>query len=356
MISRRRGRLRRSDSSAPGLRRHKRGRGFTYQDDRGARVTDQQTLARIRDLAIPPAWRDVWICTDPLGHLQATGTDAGDRRQYLYHPAWRDHRDRQKFRRTTDFAHALPRLRRRVAEDLSRSELDRTRVLAAAARMLDVGLFRIGGEQYAEQGGGLGLATLHKEHVAVRDGSLVFDYPAKSGVRRLHEVRDPDVVAVVSDLKRRRGGPEELLAYRNGRRWVNVRSDDINDYIKLNLGEDYSAKDFRTWNGTVLAAALVAATPEGTRTKTSRKRAIHAAVREVAEVLGNTPAVARRAYIDPRVFDRYRSGWTIKLPRDGLDLLDGTSGRGRRRLELAVLDLLADPTDSAATAKVAAAA
>jgi DNA topoisomerase IB len=319
-------------------------------------VTDEQTLARIRDLAIPPAWQDVWICTDPLGHLQATGTDAGDRKQYLYHPAWRDHRDRQKFRRTTDFAHALPRLRRRVAEDLSRSELDRTRVLAAAARMLDVGLFRIGGEEYAEQGGGLGLATLHKEHVAVRDGSLVFDYPAKSGVRRLHEVRDPDVVAVVSDLKRRRGGPEELLAYRNGRRWVNVRSDDINEYIKLNLGEDYSAKDFRTWNGTVLAAALVAATPEGTRTKTSRKRAINAAVREVAEVLGNTPAVARRAYIDPRVFDRYRSGWTIKLPRDGLDLLDGTSGRGRRRLELAVLDLLADPTDSAATAKVAVAA
>jgi len=165
------------------------------------------------------------------------------------------------------------------------------------------------------------------------------------------------VIAEYALVRSRRARLEVMAEDRErGAALALAQLDDINDYIKLNLGEDYSAKDFRTWNGTVLAAALVAATPEGTRTKTSRKRAIHAAVREVAEVLGNTPAVARRAYIDPRVFDRYRSGWTIKLPRDGLDLLDGTSGRGRRRLELAVLDLLADPTDSAATAKVAAAA
>jgi DNA topoisomerase IB len=335
------------------LRRRKRGRGFTYADDRGTPVTDEETLERIRALAIPPAWGDVWICSDPLGHLQATGTDAAGRKQYLYHPVWREQRDRQKFRRMTDFAQALPQLRRQVATDLTGTELDRTRVLAAAARMLDVGLFRIGGEEYAEQGGGLGLATLRREHVTVRDGALVFDYPAKSGVRRLHEVRDPDVVAVVTALRQRRGGPDELLVYRNGRRWCDVRSADINDYIKENLG-DYSAKDFRTWNGTVLAAALLAAAPEGTKTKTSRKRTINAAVREVSEVLGNTPAVARRAYIDPRVFDRYQSGWTIKLPRNGLDLLDGAAGRGRRRLELAVLDLLSDPRDSDVTVKVAA--
>jgi DNA topoisomerase IB len=317
-------------------------------------VTGTDTLARIRELAIPPAWTDVWICPDPLGHLQATGTDAAGRKQYLYHPVWREQRDRQKFRRMTDFARGLPRLRRRVAEDLSGAKLDRTRVLAAAARMLDVGLFRIGGEEYAEQGGGLGLATLRKEHVALRDGVLVFDYPAKSGVRRLHEVHDPDVIAAVGELKRRRGGPVELLAYRDGRRWHSLRSDDINDYIKLALGDEYSAKDFRTWNATVLAAALVAAAPSGKVTKTSRKRTINAAVRDVAEVLGNTPAVARRAYIDPRVFDRYQSGWTIKLPRVGLDLLEGAAGRGRRRLELAVLDLIADPSDSAGTAKLAA--
>ncbi len=336
------------------MRRRKRGRGFTYADDRGTPVTDEETLERIRALAIPPAWGDVWICSDPLGHLQATGTDGAGRKQYLYHPVWREQRDRQKFRRMTDFAQALPQLRRQVVHDLNGTELDRTRVLAAAARMLDVGLFRIGGEEYAEQGGGLGLATLRREHVTVRDGALVFDYPAKSGVRRLHEVRDPDVVAVVTALRQRRGGPDELLVYRNGRRWCDVRSADINDYIKANLGEDYSAKDFRTWNATVLAAALLASAPEGTKTKTSRKRTINAAVREVAEVLGNTPAVARRAYIDPRVFDRYQSGWTIKLPRDGLDLLDGAAGRGRRRLEIAVLDLLSDPSDSDVTVKVAA--
>jgi DNA topoisomerase IB len=317
-------------------------------------VTDEKTRARIRELAIPPAWTDVWICADALGHLQATGTDAAGRKQYLYHPVWREQRDRQKFRRMTEFARALPRLRRRIAEDLSGSELDRTRVLATAVRLLDVGLFRVGGEEYAEQGGGLGLATLHKEHVVLRDRALVFDYPAKSGVRRLHEVRDADVIAVVTELKRRRGGPQELLAYRNGRHWAGVRSDDINDYIKLSLGADYSAKDFRTWNATVLAAALLASAPGGTNTKTSRKRTINAAVGDVAEVLGNTPAVARRAYIDPRVFDRYQSGWTIKLPRDGLALLDGAGGRSRRRLELAVLDLLTDPSDSAATAKLAA--
>ncbi len=349
-----RGRLRRSDCSGPGLHRQRRGRGFTYEDDHGRRVSDDQTLARIRELAIPPAWTDVWICADELGHLQATGTDAAGRKQYLYHPGWREQRDRQKFRRMTDFARALPRLRTRVAVDLDGSELDRTRVLAAAARMLDVGLFRIGGEEYAEQGGGLGLATLRSEHVTVRDGALVFDYPAKSGVRRLHEVRDPDVVEVVTALRRRRGGPDELLAYRDGRRWRGLRSDDVNDYIKLALGENFSAKDFRTWNATVLAAALLAAAAHGSVTKTSRKRTINAVVRDVAEVLGNTPAVARRAYIDPRVFDRYQSGWTIKMPRGGPELLDGAAGRGRRRLELAVLDLLADPSDSAATAKLAA--
>jgi DNA topoisomerase-1 len=346
--------LRRSDCSGPGLRRRRQGCGFTYEDEHGRPVTDEDSLARLRGLAIPPAWSDVWICIDPLGHLQATGTDGAGRRQYLYHPLWREHRDRQKFRRMTEFAQALPRLRRRVAGHLAGSELDRTRVLAAATRMLDVGHFRIGGEEYAEQGGGLGLATLRKEHVTVRGAAVTFDYPAKSGVRRLHEVRDPDVSSVVRELKRRRGGPEELLAYRAGGRWAGIRSDDINDYIKLSLGAEYSAKDFRTWNATVLAAALLAAAPRGSAARTSRKRTINAAVRDVAELLGNTPAVARRAYIDPRVFDRYQSCWTIRLPRDGLDLLDGASGRGRRRLELAVLDLLADPTDSTATAKLTA--
>ena len=307
-------------------------------------MSDKPTLERIRALAIPPAWQEVWICVDPRGHLQATGIDAAGRKQYLYHEAWRVQRDRQKFRRMVQFAEALPRLRRRLTEGLSGEQLDEVRVLACAVRLLDVGLFRIGGEEYAEQGGGLGLATLHKDHVSLRNDAIVFDYPAKSGVRRVHEVRDPESLAVISALKRRRGGGPQLLAYRDGRRWTVVHSEDINGYIKHNLGDGFSAKDFRTWNATVMAAVSVsvAAGDGRAHTKTARKRVVDGAVRQVAELLGNTPAVARRAYIDPRVFDRYRSGSTISLPRAGAGALTDVDGRPRRRIERAVLELLAE--------------
>jgi DNA topoisomerase I len=319
----------------------RRGRGFGYVDADGERVSDERTLERIRAMTIPPAWQEVWICVDPRGHLQATGIDAAGRKQYRYHDAWRVQRDRQKFRRMTEFAQALPRLRRRLTEGLAGEELDEGRVLACAVRLLDVGLFRIGGEEYADQGGGLGLATLHKAHVHVRDEVIVFDYPSKSGVRRVHEVRDPAALAVIAALKRRRGGGAQLLAYRVGRRWTAVHSEDINDYIKRDLGEGFSAKDFRTWNATVMAAVAVSVAAEKARTKTARKRVVDGAVRQVAELLGNTPAVARRAYIDPRVFDRYRSGSTISLPRDGITALAGDDVRPRRRIERAVLELLA---------------
>jgi DNA topoisomerase I len=341
-------RLRRSDCSDSGIRRVRRGRGFGYIDVDGERLADEQTLERIRALAIPPAWQHVWICVDPRGHLQATGIDAAERKQYLYHEAWRAQRDRQKFRRMVEFAEALPRLRRRLTEGLTGDELDEVRVLACAVRLLDVGLFRIGGEEYAEQGGGLGLATIRKQHVAVRDGSIIFDYPAKSGVRRVHEVSDQASVEVVKALKRRRGGAEELLAYRDGRRWRSVRSDDINDYIKDGLGPEFSAKDFRTWNATVLAALALASRGTSPPSKTARKRAMREVSGEVAEVLGNTPAVARRAYIDPRVFDRWLSGWTIRAAVKGLGRLAEGDGQGRRRIERAVLDLLAEDADSSA--------
>jgi DNA topoisomerase IB len=332
--------LRRADCAGPGLGRIRRGRGFSYDDADGRRLTDKETLARIRDLAIPPAWQDVWICPDPLGHLQATGVDAAGRRQYLYHPVWRELRDRKKFAQMEDFGRTLPRLRRRVDADLRGTEPSRERVLACAVRLLDLGLFRIGGEEYAEQGGGLGLATLRREHVNLRDGAAVFDYPAKSGIRRVHQVRDPASIAVIGDLRRRRGGPEELLAHRTGRRWQPLRSDDINGYIKERLGPEFSAKDFRTWNATVLAAVGLAARGGPPRSRTARRRAISAVVRDVAEVLGNTPAVARRSYIDPRVVDRYPSGATIAASTDGD--LDTLGDRRRRRLELAVLALLGD--------------
>jgi DNA topoisomerase-1 len=291
----RRPRLRRSDCSAPGLRRVRRGRGFAYLDAQGGRLADEETFERIRSPAIPPAWTDVWICPDPLGHLQATGIDAAGRKQYLYHQLWRERRDRAKFDRMIRFAHALPRLRRRVTADLDRAEPTRDRVLAGALRLLDIGLFRIGSDEYADSGGGLGLTTIRKEHVASENGWALFDYPAKGGVRRVQRIEDRASVELVRALKRRRSGPPELLAYRNGRGWMDVRSDDVNEYLKRQLGEDFSAKDFRTWNATVLAAVAVAIDGSDATTKTARQRVIKGAVRAVAEILGNTPAVARRA-------------------------------------------------------------
>jgi DNA topoisomerase IB len=329
------------------MRRVRRGRGFSLLDEHGRTVDDPETVARVAELAIPPAWQDVWICLDPLGHLQATGTDAAGRKQYLYHQRWREQRDRQKFREMEAFARQLPRLRRQVTSDLDADGLDRDRVLACAVRLLDIGLFRIGGEEYAEQGGGLGLATIRKEHVSLRSGSVAFDYPAKSGVRRVHEITDPVSRDVVAALKKRRGGGEELLAYRRGRRWHDLRSDDINDYIKEHLGREFSAKDFRTWNATVLAAVRLAV-DRTARSTSARRRVINACVRDVADMLGNTPAVARRSYIDPRVFDRYQSGWTIRVAEAAA--LDDLAERRRRRLELAVLDLLEEDAESNAVA------
>src|SRR5579875_1478292 len=347
----RRGRLRRSDCSGPGLRRVRRGRGFGYQDERGERLRDPEALLRIKELVIPPAWEEVWICPDPMGHLQATGVDAAGRKQYLYHPLWRELRDRQKFEHMLDFAQALPALRRRVLRVLRNGEeLDAERVLACAVRLLDVGLFRIGSEEYADEEGGVGLATVRKDSVRVSGDEIVFDYLAKSGVHRVQAVQDTPTVAVVAALRRRRSGGEQLLAYREGGRWHGVRSEQINDYLKALIGEQYSAKDFRTWNATVLAAVSLAADGRGATTKRARKRAMDGAVRGVAEVLGNTPAVARRSYIDPRVFDRYQSGWTIGGELDRIGRLSGPDDRRRARLEAAVIDLLHDDRGSPAVA------
>ena len=336
------GRLRRSDCSEPGLRRVRRGRGFAYVDEAGERVADADALERIRALAIPPAWRDVWICADPLGHLQATGIDSAERKQYLYHPRWREHRDRQKFLRMRRFAVLLPRLRRRVARDLREDGLTRERVLACAVRLLDVGMFRIGSEQYADEDGGFGLATIERRHVTMSTAGAAFDYPAKGGVRRSQLIVDEPSLAVLRALKRRRSGGNQLIAYRNGRGWAPLRSEEINEYLKRKLGEDFSAKDFRTWNATVLAAVSLATDGRVAESKTARKRAIDRAVRAVAELLGNTPAVARRSYIDPRVFDRYLSGWTISPVLEQLPRSKPIDDRSRARIERAVLDLLAD--------------
>ena len=341
-------RLRRSDCSGPGLGRVRRGRGFSYLDEAGDQIEDREVLARVRGLAIPPAWTHVWICRDPFGHLQATGIDAAGRKQYLYHPLWREHRDRQKFRRMEQFGRLLPKLRRRIATHLADGGLDREQVLACAVRLLDVGMFRIGSEQYADDDGGVGLATIRKEHVSLHRDEAVFEYPAKGGVQRAQAIYDPRSVAVVRALRRRRSGGPQLLAYRVGRRWHAVRSEEINEYLKESLGEEFSAKDFRTWNATVMAAVSLAADGRDGGSKAARKRAVDRSVRAVSELLGNTPAVARRSYIDPRVFDRYLSGWTIAGALERIDRLDPADDRVRARIERAVLDLLEERTESPA--------
>jgi DNA topoisomerase-1 len=340
--------MRRVDCSGPGIRRRRRGKGFEYLDDEGNRITEPSVIDRIRELAIPPAWEDVWICPYPLGHIQATGTDAAGRKQYRYHDLWRERRDRQKFEEMTSFARALPRLRRRVARDLAKDGMPREKALACAVRLLERGFFRIGSEDYAEENDTYGIATMKKRHVTVSDDQVVFDYEAKGGQRRLQSIGDPEVAAVVRELKRRRGGGDGLLAYKEGRRWVDVKSSDINEYVKAAAGGDFSAKDFRTWSGTVLAAVALAVSAPAQLSKGSRKRAKTRAIREVAHYLGNTPAVARSSYIDPRVFDRFDGGLTIAgvLPELGDDVEPWPDLP--EEIEEGVLDLIERDTESEA--------
>lgn len=308
------GRLRRVRATDPGLRRRRSGRGFSYVDRRGAKIQDPHVLARIRQLAIPPAWEDVWICADDRGHLQATGVDQADRRQYLYHPAWRVRRDAEKFARLEAFAERLPRFRQRVRRDLRRQEVSKERVLAGAARLLDRATFRIGSEEYASRYHSFGLATMRRDQVTVSDGEARFDFVGKAGKRHVVAIEDPDLIPLLRVLKRRRGGGPELLAYRDNGGWRDVRSTDVNAYLQDVIGPEFSAKDFRTWHATTLAALELAGL-DRPASRSAERRAITEVVREVAEVLGNTPAVARSSYIDPRVFDRFREGVTVDPPR-----------------------------------------
>jgi DNA topoisomerase IB len=319
-------RLRRSDCSATGIERRRHGRGFAYRDAGGERIEDEETLSRIRELAIPPAWERVWICPDPFGHIQATGFDDAGRKQYLYHERWQQRAAQRKFETTREFAEALPRLRRAVGRDLAREGMPRERALACAVRLLDRGFFRIGGERYAEENESFGVATVRREHVSISDGEVVFDFPAKSGQRRVQSIEDDAVREAIEAMRARRGGPEDLLAYREGREWRDVRSADVNEYIQEKIGDRFSAKDFRTWHGTVLAAVELAREGEPA-SKTAAERSIRAAVERVAELLGNTPAVCRRSYIDPRVIERFREGTVIaarrNVEREVLELVGG---------------------------------
>ena len=343
-------RLRRSDCSAPGLGRRRSGRGFIYLDASGSPVQDPDVIARARALVIPPAWKDVWICPWTNGHIQAVGTDARGRRQYLYHPVWREARDREKFDHMLDVAAALPHIRSRCRSDLAGDGLNRDRVLAGAVRLLDTGFFRVGGEEYLEENGSFGLATILKSQTRVCGDEVVFEYPAKSGRHRVQSVVDPSVRDLVRALKRRRSGGPELLAYRDGARWADVRSQDINDYLQAISPVHVSAKDFRTWHATVLAAVSLALAWREGATSTARARAVTNAMREVSAYLGNTPAVCRKSYVDPRVVDQFNEGTTVigtlgRLPARAI----GGQLNNRDAVEAAVLSMLAGE-DTAATA------
>jgi DNA topoisomerase-1 len=267
--------------------------------------------------------------------------DAAGRRQYRYHDEWHRHRGQVKFERILAFAQALPALRQKVAEDLLVDATTKDKVVAATVRLLDIGCFRIGSEIYAEEHETFGVATLRTEHVKINKGEILFDYVAKGSLRRVVSVSDPEIEPLIARLKRRRSTDRRLFAYKAGSRWVNVTSEDVNAYIKSVAGDQFSAKDFRTWSATVLAAATFAQVTESPTSKTARRRVEAQAVAVVAEQLGNTPAVCRSSYIHPLVIDRFESGETIvaalELVGDSLDL---TALETRAVIEEAVMELL----------------
>jgi DNA topoisomerase I len=329
-------RLRRTSPDDPGWTRRRAGKGFVYLDESGKRLSARRTQ-RVKDLVIPPAWEDVWITPYENGHLQAVGTDEAGRRQYLYHPDWRTRRDAAKHDRVLQFGRALSRAREKVLTDLGTDGMSLERACAVAVRLLDLGYFRIGNDVYADKHGSFGLTTLERQHVRKQGKVLVFCFVGKSGIEHRVEIDDRATVAALDAMRRRRGGDDRLLAFKDGRTWRSLDSTRVNDYVRESTGLDATAKDFRTWHATVLAAAALAETDEPGESKASRKRAVSGAMKEVAEFLGNTPAQARTSYVDPRVIDAYEEGKTIH----------GTTRRHYRKaddrqaaLERAVLRLL----------------
>jgi DNA topoisomerase IB len=303
-------RLRKSTVDGPGLGRVRRGRGFSYIDVDHDRLDDPEVLARIEALVIPPAWKNVWISPHPNGHIQAVGTDVAGRRQYLYHERWQAERSEEKYDRAVSLAKQLPDWRLHLLTDMRGRGVGRDRVLALAQHLIDQGYFRAGGEEYVEENGSYGLSTLLRDHVRLRRDCVDFDYPAKSGVRRTVSLDDPLVLSAVRSLLRADTSTDRLLAYRTSEGWFEVHADDLNVRFRELVGADFSVKDLRTWHGTVLAAEAFAIAREP-NSKTARRREEAAVMRAVSDQLGNTPAVARRSYVDPRVVSAYEQGLTI---------------------------------------------
>lgn len=294
-----------SDES-PGLTRTASGKGFSYHDREGKLIRDAKVLDRIRALAIPPAWSDVWICPRATGHIQATGRDAKGRKQYRYHADWSRHASETKFERLPAFAKGLPKLRKRIEADLNKRGVTRDKVLATAVRLLEITLIRVGNAQYARQNRSYGLTTLNKRHLDVDGTALTFAFKGKSGVEHEVRIRDRRLATVIRSLRELPG--QQLFKYRDADGDLSpISSDDVNAYIREAMGEDFSAKDFRTWAGTVSAARALRET-EPPSSATDAKRKITVCVKAVAGLLGNTPTVCRSSYVHPKVFELYESG------------------------------------------------
>jgi len=331
--------LRHVTDDEPGIRRVPRGEGFVYVDPQGRRIKDRETLERIRKLAIPPAWTDVWICPRPNGHLQATGRDARGRKQYRYHPGWREVRDETKFGRMSAFGAALPKIRARVERDLAVRGLPREKVLATVVKLLETTLIRVGNREYARHNNSFGLTTLRDRHVDVAGARLRFEFRGKSGKEHSVEVADRRLARIVRQCRDLPG--QKLFQYldENGER-QHVSSEDVNDYLRETTGEELSAKDFRTWGGTVLAlSALLDVGP--CASQKDANKAVVETLKQVADQLGNRPAICRKYYVHPVVIQAFLEGALPGAPDAGAaDSPDAADGTGLRRLETQVLALL----------------
>jgi DNA topoisomerase-1 len=334
LIAARAASLRYVDPADPGIRRVRRGNGFSYLDRDGRRLADEDTLGRIRSLAIPPAWEEVWISPSPVGHIQATGRDARGRRQYRYHADWQKVRDETKYKRTIAFARALPKLRRRVTRDLTLSGLPRRKVVAAVVRLLEMTMIRVGNEEYVHENRSFGLTTLRNRHASIRGAGLKLTFRGKSGKQHSVGVRDKRLARVVKACQDLPG--QRLFQYVDDEgEPQHIDSDDVNDYLRDAMGSEFSAKDFRTWAGTVLAARAFEALGDGPATRSALTRAVE----EVARELGNTPAVCRRCYIHPEIIDSYLDGSLAQeMTRKASQALE--HGRGLRAEERRVLAVL----------------
>jgi DNA topoisomerase-1 len=301
----------------PGIRRRRSGKGFGFRNPNGTAVKDKETLARIKSLAIPPAYTDVWICADPRGHIQATGRDDKGRKQYRYHPRWREVRDSTKYERMLDFGKALPAIRQRIEADMAKRGLPREKVLATVVHLLENTLIRIGNATYSKENKSFGLTTLQDKHVEVDGGKMRFQFKGKSGKIWNLQVKDRRIARIVKSCQDVPG--QHLFQYLDddGERH-GVTSQDVNDYLREISGQDFSAKDFRTWAGTVLAAIALTEF-ESFDTKAAAKRNLKDAIERVSSRLGNTPAICRKCYIHPQVLDCYLEGDLVNQLTDQIE-------------------------------------